>query len=190
MDRSLVIHRARRGPRRFLRSLPFAYKGRAGTFGSSHPQHPPSHPLTHTHTPLFDLAMAHTLSSFDPFATHPFTNNNALERFPPPAKPSQYPRPIPSSVSQYTAGTPAHMQTPRQPSSTSKPIHCPEPRRPIALASPQQSSTSTNQRYPKPIFTPFQQDRSSPDLDEILLRKKLTQALGPVALGRDAKRGV
>lgn len=136
------------------------------------------------------MAQSSALKYFDPFATHPFTNNNAVESFPTPANPSKYPRPIPSSVNQYTAGTPAHMQTPRQSSSTSKPIHCPEPRRPIALASPQQSSTSTNQRYPKPIFTPFQQDRSSPELEEILLRKKLTQALGHVALGLDVKRGV
>lgn len=130
------------------------------------------------------MAQSTSLEHFNPFATHPFTNNNALERYPPPAPPSKYPRPIPSSVSQYTAGTPAHMQAPRQSSSTPNAIHSPEPRRPIPLVNSQQS---TNQRHPKPIFTPFHQDRSSPELEEILLRKKLTQALGHVALGLDVK---
>ncbi|KAF9646274.1 hypothetical protein BDM02DRAFT_3100124 [Thelephora ganbajun] len=136
------------------------------------------------------MAQSSALKSFDPFATHPFTNNNALERYPPPAMPSKYPRPIPLSVAQYTAGTPAHMQPPRQQSSTPNTIHSPEPRRPIPLASSQQSSNATHQRHPKPIFTPFHQDRSSPELEEILLRKKLTQALGPVALGLDVKHDV
>ena len=121
---------------------------------------------------------------FNPHAIHHFTNGNALKSYPPPAQPSQYPRHIASS--QYTSGVPAHMQTPRQSSTTSGVIHSPEPRRPIALASPQQSSNSTNQRQPKPIFTTFQQDRASPELEEILLRKKLTQVLGPTALGHNA----
>ena len=139
--------------------------------------------------PLTSLPMAQstTLSSgFDPLAVNFFTNGNALKRNPPPVPPSQYPRHIASS--QYTSGVPAHMQSPRQSSSTSSIIHSPEPRRPTAMASPQQSSNSTNQRQQKQVFDLFQQDRASPDLEEILLRKKLTQALGPVALGLDAKR--
>ena len=128
------------------------------------------------------MAQSSSLKHFDPFATHPFMNCNALERHPAPAMPSQYPRHIPS----YTTGTPAHMQSPRQPPPASNTIHSPEPRRPITLANPQQPSNAT-QPGRKPIFIPFQQDRSSPDLDEILLRKKLTQALGHVALGLDVK---
>lgn len=132
------------------------------------------------------MAQPSALNRFNPFETHPFTDNNALKRHPPPAPPSTYPRPIPSSVSQYTAGTPAHMQSPRQPSSTSSTVHSPVPMRPIPLANSQQPSSAT-QRRQKHIFTPFHQDRASPDLEEILLRTKLTKTLGHVALGLDVK---
>ncbi|KAF9792886.1 hypothetical protein BJ322DRAFT_1103339 [Thelephora terrestris] len=134
------------------------------------------------------MAQSSTLNEFNPFTTHPFTNNNVIDRYPPPAMPSQYPLPIPSSATQYTTGTPSHMQSPRQSSYTNNTIHSPEPRRPITLVNAQQQSHSTRQGYPKPIFTRFQQDRSSPELEEILLRKKLTQALGHVALGLDVKQ--
>lgn len=139
-----------------------------------------------THLYQLPMAQSSSLKHFNPFDTHPFTNNNALERYPPPAKPSQYPRPIPPSVAQYTAGTPAHMQqAPRQ--SAPNTIHSPEPRRPIPLVNPQQSTNPSHQRHPKQVFTLFTQDRSSPELEEILLRKKLTQTLGSVALRPDVK---
>ena len=132
------------------------------------------------------MAQPTILKDFNPFDTHSFTNNNVLNRHPLPTGPSKYPLPIPSSISQYTTGTPAHMQTPRQSSSTSGTIHSPEPRRPIPLVNAQQPSAAAHQRQ-KQIFYTWQQDRSSPELEEILLRKKLTQALGPVALGLDVK---
>lgn len=155
----------------------------SGEFGSSI--------LNIPHTSLLQtLAMAQstTLEQFNPFTTHPFTNNNVVDRHPAPAPPSKYPRPIPSSATQYTTGTPAHMQSPKQSSYTNNIIHSPEPRRPIPLANAQQPVNATRQGYPKPIFTRFQQDRSSPELEEILLRRKLTQALGHVALGLDVKQ--
>jgi hypothetical protein len=124
------------------------------------------------------MAQPRALDSFNPFITHPFTNNNALNSSQLPAKPSD-PRSIPSSSAQYTAGAPAQMQTTRQSSATPSTIHSPQPTRPIALA-----KQHSAQRHQKPIFTPFQQDRYSPELEEILLRKKLTQALGSVALGQ------
>lgn len=114
------------------------------------------------------------LKSFNPFITHPFTNNNALKSNPLPAKPSDQPRSIPSSAAQYSANAPGQIQ--RQSSTT---IHSPQPSRPITLAKQQ-----SVQRHPKAIFTTFQQDRYSPELEEILLKKKLMQALGPVALGQ------
>jgi hypothetical protein len=49
-------------------------------------------------------------------------------------------------------------------------------------------SYRTSQNEQKPIFVAFRQDRSSPDLEEILLRRKLTQALGPAASGLDVKQ--
>lgn len=142
-------------------------------FGFGHPPHPPTyllHALTMTQSNLLN---------FDPLATHHFTNGNAVQHCQPPPQPSKYPRPIPSSATQYLAGIPAHMQTPRQPSSTNNTIHSPEPIRPIPLA---KSQPSCSQRRREPVFTTFQQDRSSPELEEILLRKKLTKTLAHVAL--------
>jgi protein N-terminal glutamine amidohydrolase len=144
---------------------------------------------THTHSRSYllqtPLAMTQTQSNvpntFNPFIVHGFTNNNAVEHNQPPPQPSKYPRPIPSSATQYLAGTPAHLQNhPRQPSSNNNIIHSPEPRRPITLAKSQQSA---NQRRREPVFVPFHQDRSSPELEEILLRKKLAKTLSHVALG-------
>lgn len=121
------------------------------------------------------MAQPRTLDSFNPFITHPFTNNNALKS----SQPSDQSRSNPSSTAQYTANAPGQMQTSRQSSTTPSTIHSPQPTRPITLG--KQHSV---QRQPKAIFTPFQQDRYSPELEEILLRKKLTQALGSVALGQ------
>ena len=184
---SLMIHQ-QRGPSTPAFSSVYsasAYKERLDLW-FEHPQHPPHNRHILSNPSNLSMAQSTSLKHFDPFATHPFTNNNALQRHPPPAPPSKYPRPIPSSVSQYTAGTPAHMQTPRQSSSTPNTIHSPEPRRPIPLVNSHQSSNPAHQRQ-KAVFTLFQQDRSSPELEEILLRKKLTQALGSVALGPDGK---
>lgn len=157
------------------------YKERVECLVEPHPPIPPSHSHVLPHT-LLSLAMTQTQSNipkdFNPFTIHGFTNGNAVEHNQPPPQPSKYPRPIPSSATQYLAGTPAHMQTPRQPSSTNNTIHSPEPRRPIPLAKAQQ------QRHREPIFIPFHQDRSSPELEEILLRKKLAKTLGSAALGR------
>lgn len=136
-----------------------------------------------------------TLSSFDPFATHPFTNNNALSSSPSPAKSSKQQFSIPSS----SMTVPPSFQsgrsdtTPATPKSASqappKNIYAPQPTRPHAHpfnATPASRRTPQGQR--KPIFVPFQQDRLSPELEEILLRKKLTQALGHVAMGLESKR--
>lgn len=139
---------------------------------STHKTHPP--PLSLSLNLLSQMAQRDSLKAFDPHAIHYFTNNNVLDRHQPPALPSKYPRPIPSSVTQYTANT----------QSTPNIVHSPAPRRPTTLVNSQQSS---NVSYQKPIFTTFKLDRSSPELEEILLRTQLTRALGPGALGLDVK---
>ncbi|KAG6919952.1 hypothetical protein DXG01_013301 [Tephrocybe rancida] len=108
--------------------------------------------------------MTHSiLGSFDPFATHPFTNGSGV--IPAPPMPSQYPIPIqsPRTHSTYPAysspGGPSPppagtLQTPPQ-------IKAPRPQR---LPSPPSQSSVT-----RPIFVPFRQETSSPDL---VLRKK------------------
>ncbi|KAI0350074.1 hypothetical protein OH77DRAFT_1413641 [Trametes cingulata] len=103
------------------------------------------------------------LASFDPLATHPFTNNSGL--MPKPAAPSQYPHPHPSP-SKAASATNGVSQGPII--LTTAPVHAPQPKR----AAPPKSSSSA----PKPIFVPFRPERSSPDLEDILLKKKFADA--------------
>lgn len=97
------------------------------------------------------------LASFDPLAVHPFTNTSGL--MPKPAAPSQYPHLLPS---------PATMSTPHP--STSGYVHSPQPNR--ALSQKKNAASGKG-----PIFVPFCPDRSSPDLDEILLKKQVSDVL-------------
>ncbi|KAI0781311.1 N-terminal glutamine amidase-domain-containing protein [Trametes elegans] len=98
------------------------------------------------------------LSSFDPLATHPFTNNSGL--MPKPSQPSQYPHPSPSKTASATGGQGPIILT-------TTPVHAPQPKRAV----PKSSSSA-----PKPIFVPFRPERSSPDLEDILLKKKFADA--------------
>ncbi|KZP20777.1 hypothetical protein FIBSPDRAFT_861215 [Athelia psychrophila] len=86
------------------------------------------------------------LSAFDPFATHPFTNNSGLVSRP--AKPAQY-QAHPSRAP-HSAPTPAQA--------------APQPRRPP-------HAKPTGPLPTQPIFVPFRQDNSSPDLDAILKKR-------------------
>ena len=99
--------------------------------------------------------------SFDPFATHPFTNNSGL--LPKPAAPSQYPHAIPSSSvkTSSTAQGPIILAT--------TPLHAPQPKR----AAPAKTGPAGG---PKPIFVPFRPERSSPELADSRLKKKLADA--------------
>ncbi|KAF7796750.1 hypothetical protein EIP86_007933 [Pleurotus ostreatoroseus] len=100
------------------------------------------------------------LSSFDPLAVHPFTNNSGL--LPQPTPPSQYPQAIPSPASS-THSTPSSSPTPGL-------VHAPQPKAP----SPQRRAGHPARA---PVFVPFRPERSSPELDEILLKKKISDAL-------------
>ena len=103
------------------------------------------------------------LSSFDPLATHPFTNNSGL--LPKPAAPSQYPHPHPSP----SKAVPTANGASQGPIIlTTAPVHAPQPKR-----APAQKSSSSG---PKPIFVPFRPERSSPELEDILLKKKFVDA--------------
>ncbi|OBZ75367.1 hypothetical protein A0H81_04763 [Grifola frondosa] len=96
-------------------------------------------------------------SSFDPLATHPFTNNSGL--LPKPTRPSQFPHSIVSNASAN-----------RSPSSTTfsaTSLQSPQPKRPS-------SSFKSTSGAPRPVFVPFRPERSSPDLDDILLKKKFS----------------
>ncbi|PIL30512.1 hypothetical protein GSI_07212 [Ganoderma sinense ZZ0214-1] len=104
------------------------------------------------------------LSSFDPLATHPFTNNSGL--LPKPVAPSQYPRHVPSSKALPHAHTPAQGPI----ILTTTPMHAPQPKRALP------AKTSSHSSAPKPIFVPFRPERGSPDLEDILLKKKFSDA--------------
>ena len=97
-------------------------------------------------TPLHTMSNA-TLKSFDPFATHPFTNSQGLQKEPP----------HPQTYSNRSAA-PSSLPTQQTPA----PIHSPMPRQ------------ATQHQQQKPIFTPFHKDRASPDLPVDALMKKST----------------
>ena len=103
------------------------------------------------------------LSSFDPLATHPFTNNSGL--LPKPVAPSQYPHHVPSSKAHPHAHAPAQGPI----ILTTTPVHAPQPKR----ALPPKANSHSG---PKPIFVPFRPERGSPDLEDILLKKKFSDA--------------
>ncbi|KAL9714785.1 hypothetical protein Ac2012v2_001445 [Leucoagaricus gongylophorus] len=117
------------------------------------------------------------LNSFDPHAIHPFTNGSGL--VPQPPKPSQYPIPIPSPR-RPSAFSPTYSQyyddyTQSSPSSLNSSVFSNFPSSPSHTPRPMSSSPS---RSPyQPIFVPFRQDTSSPDL---VLKKKapLTRSTG------------
>ncbi|KAI0648247.1 hypothetical protein C8Q79DRAFT_954503 [Trametes meyenii] len=124
------------------------------------------------------------LASFDPLATHPFTNNSGL--LPKPAAPSQYPHASPAKHPHNSASQGPIILT-------TTPLHAPQPKR----TSPMKSNSSA----PKPIFVPFRPERSSPDLEDILLKKKFADAFQgkgswgidqvplPAALSSSGKQG-
>jgi hypothetical protein len=137
----------------------------------------PSHPTFST----MSSSVSQILDDFDPHAIHPFTNGSGLA--PPAPKPSQYPIPIPSprrpyafspTYSQYydssdykqsPPSTSPDSSTSVSSNTSSSPAYAPQPRRRPTSNSPSRSPTSPTQ----PIFVPFRQDTSSPDL---VLKKK------------------
>lgn len=106
-------------------------------------------------------------SKFDPLATHPFTNNSGL--MPKPAAPSQYPHAIPTAAKAIPGSESVNLRAPAPASSTPSAVRAPQPKR----ASSNYHSSSSGAR---PIFVPFRPERSSPELDDILLKKKVSDA--------------
>lgn len=112
------------------------------------------HRVVHSTTCVHLMTRSPLLDSFDPFATHPFTNNSGLE--PPPPLPSPYPSSIsptqsvnPSSTESLTTSSPKLQKQPVSP--------------PSSPSSPQANT---------PIFVPFRVDTSSPDLELDMILKK------------------
>ncbi|KDR81786.1 hypothetical protein GALMADRAFT_239979 [Galerina marginata CBS 339.88] len=122
------------------------------------------------------MASSPLLESFDPFATHPFTNGSGVTPQPPP--PSVYAVPIPSTntyrryymeaLSQYPQlSTSASSITSTRSTESSPPrLHSPRPQR----RSPALTSSKTTPASPQQIFVPCRKHTSSPDL---VLKKRL-----------------
>ena len=118
------------------------------------------------------MACSPLLESFDPFATHPFTNGCGVLPQPPP--PSLYAIPIPSShskpigLSKYpdlsTSASSISSSNSTQSLNFTTPLLSPQPQRPSPSSSATPSSPPGRQ-----IFVPFRKDTSSPDL---VLKKK------------------
>ncbi|KIM49421.1 hypothetical protein M413DRAFT_21651 [Hebeloma cylindrosporum] len=112
------------------------------------------------------------LESFDPFATHPFTNGCGLLPQPPP--PSLYAIPIPSSHSKpkelqkypdlSTSASSISSSSSTKSLNFATPLTSPQPQRP-----PPSSSVTPSSPPGRQIFVPFRKDTSSPDL---VLKKK------------------
>ncbi|KZT28521.1 hypothetical protein NEOLEDRAFT_1058217 [Neolentinus lepideus HHB14362 ss-1] len=118
--------------------------------------------------------MSHpVLGSFDPFAVHPFTSNRGLA--PQPPQPTGFPAPIPTAMLVPSAAAPVSpSSTPSStPPSSQNPLHAPRPRRAYSPA-----SSNTSSRQQQPIFVPFRPEQSSPDLPDILIKKKPAHGFG------------
>ncbi|TFK27396.1 hypothetical protein FA15DRAFT_701998 [Coprinopsis marcescibilis] len=107
-----------------------------------------------------------TLGSFDPFATHPFTNNSGI--IPDTPRPSLYPMQF-SSTRQPQSHYPQYCPTSQSSSGASTPSN--GPHSPLYSPQPQRGSAAS-----KPIFVPFHRgDASSP---ELILKKKVAYGVG------------
>ncbi|KAF8803506.1 hypothetical protein BYT27DRAFT_7259966 [Phlegmacium glaucopus] len=108
------------------------------------------------------MARSPLLDSFDPFATHPFTNNSGLT--PPPPLPSLYPSSIHSQLIPASSSSIQTVNLVSLSLNTSPLASPPLQKQPVPLSSP----VATPSRSP-PIFVPYRRDTSSPDL---VLKKK------------------
>ncbi|KAF8188397.1 hypothetical protein BJ912DRAFT_968760 [Pholiota molesta] len=116
------------------------------------------------------------LDSFDPFATHPFTNNSGI--IPQPPLPSVYPLPVSPSF-----GLPSFRKIRPQVSTSTAPPSLTTPCSTESIASSSQVHTPQPKRYgtqmhspgapasPSCVFVPFRKEAPSPDL---VLKKKST----------------
>ncbi|KAL0947066.1 hypothetical protein HGRIS_013207 [Hohenbuehelia grisea] len=106
------------------------------------------------------MAQTSLLDSFDPFATHPFTNNCGLVPQPPQSAP--YP------TSLFSLPRRSHMPSKPQassPSSTQAPSK--------GMSSPKAPQPRYASSAPQPIFEPYRRETSTPDL---VLKKKFSSA--------------
>ena len=110
------------------------------------------------------MSKSSVLASFDPLAVHPFTNTSGL--MPKPVAPSQYPMPLPKPATQ-AAPAPA----PNTAATPTQAVYAPQPKHASA------SKGGAGSPSKGPIFVPFRPERSSPDLEDILLKKRVSDAL-------------
>ncbi|KAI0035961.1 hypothetical protein K488DRAFT_42205 [Vararia minispora EC-137] len=110
------------------------------------------------------------LSSFDPFATHPFTNNQGLMPHPPP--PSKYPRGVNPAYG-YQPSAPA--TPPSGISQPSTPLAAPLP----TIYPPRMTPPAVSAPPNRGIFYTYTPERrGTPELEDILAKKQRPQTWG------------
>ncbi|THH16466.1 hypothetical protein EW146_g4184 [Bondarzewia mesenterica] len=127
--------------------------------------------------------MSQSLSSFNPFAEHPFTNVKKAT-IPIPPSPSQYPRHIPSSRA---VAHRVHLSPSSLPS-TQTPIHLAAPQPQYPSPAPPHPSSASN-RVEQGIFVTFTPERrSTPDLEDIFVQKDVANVESEVRWSGDGAR--
>lgn len=113
------------------------------------------------------------LSSFDPFAVHPFTNySGPSQHGKQPLPPNQmHILPHPSTLTLDGPAVPSYQQTQFSAAQSSNRVYHPAPA-PVGYQSQACQTYSGPASSARPIFVPFRQETSSPDLSDVLRRKR------------------
>ena len=144
------------------------------------------------------------LESFDPFAEHPFTSGSSLPGavYATGIPVNAYPGHIVaastspaarSNLSQSPASSAASSQSSSQPQATPRPIQSPQPRHPpqttrgFSISSGASTTSSDSGNPPQAIFESFRKDSLTPDLDNLPLSKRRTNAWGTKELEESVK---
>lgn len=152
------------------------------------PFSPPPRPMSNSRSEL---------ESFDPFAEHPFTcasgSSGAGAGYATGIPVNAYPAHVVaastspaarSNLSQSPASSPASSQSPGQPQAAPQPIQSPQPRYPLqttrgfSISSGASTTSSDSGNAPRAIFESFRKDSLTPDLDNLPLSKRRTNAWG------------
>jgi hypothetical protein len=140
------------------------------------------------------------LESFDPFAEHPFTRASGgsslsaagavhatgipVNAYPGHIIAASTSPATRSNLSQSPASSPASLQSSSQSQATPRPIQSPQPRHPsqttrgFSISSGASTTSSDSGNAPPTIFESFRKDSLTPDLDNLPLSKRRTNAWG------------
>lgn len=145
------------------------------------------------------------LESFDPFAEHSFTSGSSLpaagvyatgipvNAYPAHVVAASTSPAARSNLSQSPASSSASSQLSSQSQATPRPIQSPQPRHPpqttrgFNISSGASTTSSDSGNPPRSIFESFRKDSLTPDLDNLPLSKRRTNAWGTKELEESVK---